>query len=151
MLKIKFNERPKDLIYVPEFFNHTYEDEWLYDKDVIQIVKDIDNSELKGQCVISPALGSIAVTQISGGVKALILLLKSSDDFKLDFTSIGQNCVSWLVDIVKRRDIMVYMNGIDLTFRGYSIKALCLNDNEVTETGEALDKKMLKYVWEDNL
>lgn len=57
MLKIKFNERPKDLIYVPEFFNHTYEDEWLYDKDVIQIVKDIDNSELKGQCVISPALG----------------------------------------------------------------------------------------------
>lgn len=43
------------------------------------------------------------------------------------------------------------MNGIDLTFRGYSIKALCLNDNEVTETGEDLDKKMLKYVWEDNL
>ena len=46
---------------------------WLEDEHSIEMVRDIDRSELVSpNLVISPVLGSIPVTRLSGGVKTLI-------------------------------------------------------------------------------
>lgn len=37
------------------------------DPVVVQMVRDVDQSELKGLCVLSPFLGSISVERLSGG------------------------------------------------------------------------------------
>ena len=52
------------------YFDNTYEDAWLEDPHSKAMVKDIDKSELIGpNLVISPVLGSIPVSRLSGGVK----------------------------------------------------------------------------------
>ena len=77
MLNILFREDESEVRYTDSYFNNNYQDEWLEDTLVKQMIRDIDNSEvLSAQVVLSPVLGAIPVTQISGGVKAVILMLK---------------------------------------------------------------------------
>ena len=56
-----------------------YEDEWLQDEFVQKMILDVDKSEVLNSGVIkSPILGLIPPTEISGGVKALILIYQIS-------------------------------------------------------------------------
>ena len=75
MLRVLFGRETENTIRTPNiYFNNVYEDDWFDDEIVKQIVKDIDNSVLRGLCVLSPVLGSISVQDLSGGCKTLILL-----------------------------------------------------------------------------
>mgnify|MGYP002769844343 FL=1 len=70
MLNILFREDEREIRYTDSYFNNNYQDEWFEDDLVKQIIKDIDLSDvLNAQIVISPVLGAIPVTQISGGAK----------------------------------------------------------------------------------
>lgn len=129
MLYVLFGERLDDTIFPTSvYFNNVYENEWFNDEDVKQIVRDIDKSELNGLCVLSPFLGSIPVEKLSGGAKGLILMLKE-DNFISDLISYGNNCEDWIIRISNKKDITVCMTGVDMTFEGKDIKAICLNDN----------------------
>ncbi len=96
-------------------------------------MKDVDKSDLVDLCVISPFLGQIPVTQLSGGVKALIFLLRGSDEelesYPIDLMVCGENCQKWIIEIAKRRDIIVSCSTYDLIFKDLPIEAICLNDN----------------------
>ena len=76
---------------------------------VKQMIRDIDNSEvLNAQIVISPVLGTIPVTQISGGVKAVILMLKRPE-LLIHGNSCGDNCAQWIDRVGKMPDIYVHL------------------------------------------
>lgn len=54
MLKIHLGDlESNNYIFNPNsFFNNTYEDEWMMDPMAIEMVKDIDGSEVKGPRLI---------------------------------------------------------------------------------------------------
>lgn len=100
------------------YFNNTYQEEWLDNELVKQMVKDIDNSEIVSRhCVNSPIFGQIAPEHLSGGVRGLILWL-FDDEYYPDMIIFGENCCKWIAKIAKLRDIHGSLSGDDLWFEG---------------------------------
>lgn len=60
-------------IFNPDaYFDNTYLDEWIIDKTTVDMVRDVDKSEVVGAGIIeSPFLGPIPPVRLSGGVKEL--------------------------------------------------------------------------------
>lgn len=107
MLKVLFRKTPEVLIQTDGYFDLNYEDEWLNDPLVKEMVLDVDKSEILGpHCVQSPVLGQIPPTKLSGGVKALIMMLYV-EDFIIWGTSCGDNCAKWIKKIGEMKDLTV--------------------------------------------
>ena len=59
------------------YFDNVYEDEWIEDTFVKEMIQDVDHCEVISPLIIdSPVLGAITPRELSGGVKVLILMLK---------------------------------------------------------------------------
>ncbi len=148
MLKVFFGYDKDAIRGIDTWFNHIYSPEWFDDEDVKQIVKDIDKSDvLSPYVVVSPVLGSIPVTQISGGAKTLIALLKM-DESLIDLITIGPNCQEWLSKIAAKKDIEVTLSGYDIDFEGLPIEGICLNDNSEFHNSKEWLLKMVHFVEE---
>ena len=73
MLNIVFGDIENSIYHPPAYFDNQYEDEWITDPLSIEMIRDIDQSEVVSAHLIeSPVLGSISPREISGGVKTLI-------------------------------------------------------------------------------
>ena len=60
----------------PSYFDNVYEDEWIEDPFVREMIQDVDSSAvLNAHIIESPVLGPITPKELSGGVKVLILML----------------------------------------------------------------------------
>lgn len=118
MLTIHFGSVENEIYHPPTYFINQYEDEWILDPFTIEMVRDVDKSEIKGlHVIISPVLGGITLREISGGVKTLILIAFHDDSKIFNATSCGDNCAKWLLEIGKRKDVTVTMHHI-MSFRG---------------------------------
>lgn len=128
MIKVYFGHR-KDTIYnIDVYFDNIYEKEWFDDEFVQSMLLDVDHSKCTGcACIVNQIFGQITPEEISGGVKALIVLYKT--DTVVDLVNCGENCQSWISKIASMKDIEVDMSGVDLTFKNYDISGICLNDN----------------------
>ena len=74
------------------------------------MIRAVDKSEvLSSHAIESPVLGIIPTTQLSGGVKALILVYKKPE-LLIDCTACGENCAKWLPEIVKKQDTLINLN-----------------------------------------
>lgn len=61
MLSIVFGDAENAIYYPPTYFDNTYLDSWMTDPFTIEMVKDVDQSELlSARAVYSPFLGSIS-------------------------------------------------------------------------------------------
>jgi hypothetical protein len=151
MVSVYFGIDRKSILNVDEYFNHTYEDEWLDDPLVKEMVKDIDNSDILSRyCIQSPVLGQIPPTMLSGGVKTLIMLYKGEEGFVPDLIVCGENCQKWLSKIFSLRGIIkVTMSGYDLNFNGLPIEGICENDGSKIKDSKDWTKKMLDMVGEE--
>lgn len=143
--KTKFGE---SLIHtVDSYFNNIYEDEWLDDPLVKQMILDVDKSEvLSVNCIQSPVLGQIPPTKLSGGVKCCIMLLKE-DDFKLWGPAVGDNCAKWIAKIAEQKDITLYM-GHYLYFPD-GTKIHCLDTNQTVDSARDWSMMMIRRITEE--
>lgn len=131
----------------PRYFDNVWEDEWLEDPLVKQMIKDVDNSEVISPHLIeSPVLGPIGPKDISGGVKILILLLKDTS-FIYNISNCGDNCAKWIKQIAKLKDleidlehIMYFNDDNDNNFHAYFI-----NDNTLINSYAEYLIKMAEY------
>ena len=98
----------ENYIFNPDaFFNNTYEDEWLTDPLTVQMIKDIDGSEVKGPRTIdSPFLGLIPTERLSGGVKTLILMNNDREHI-FNASARGDNCAKWILKIAQDKDLLI--------------------------------------------
>ena len=129
MLYVTFKEPKNFNRDVDVYFNNRYKKEWLQDPLVIQIIKDVDRSDLFGNgVVISPILGAIPITKISGGAKALILMLK--EDRIIWGTACGDNCADWIDKISRIKDITLFYEH-PMTFN-------CPLDGKCIDTGDEI-------------
>ena len=106
MLSIRWGTTEDTIELVDSVFDNNYEDEWLNDPVVKEMVLDVDKSEiLSPHCIESPVLGQIPPSELSGGVKALILALKT--DWEIWATACGNNCAKWFLKIGERKDLTI--------------------------------------------
>lgn len=93
----------------PSYFDNVYEDEWIEDPFVKEMIQDVDSSTVISAHIIeSPILGPITPKELSGGVKVLILMLKD-DSFVYNLTNCGNNCAKWVLKIAEQNDLTVYL------------------------------------------
>lgn len=101
----------------PSYFDNVYEDEWLEDEFVKEMILDVDHSVVISPHIIeSPVLGAITPRELSGGVKVLILMLKD-DSFIYNLSNCGNNCAKWVLNIAENKDLTVYLQHI-IRFEG---------------------------------
>lgn len=128
MLKISFNATENTLKGIDTYFNFNYLDEWFEDDLVKQMIEDVDKSKvLSPNCIESPVLGQIPPTKLSGGVKALILMLKQPE-LEIWATACGDNCAKWIVEISKIHTISIVLEHF-MQFP-YDFHGICTETDE---------------------
>lgn len=142
MLRITFNENEKTIYDVDAAFKGLFDVVWFEDPLVVEMIKDVDKSEVQSPyCIMSPIFGQIPPDMLSGGVKALILMLKT--DYQIWASACGDNCAKWILRIEKERekqgkDLEIclehymdfgYEDGVDFSF-------LCLDTGKMVESYE---------------
>lgn len=145
MLNVLFGFDSECIRDIDLYFDNVYEENWLEDDVVKDMILDIDQSEVIGnQLITSPVLGPIPPERLSGGVKALICMYKT--DAYIDLIVCGPNCEKWILKISKEKDVTAGMSGFDLTFENMEIEAICLNDKSAITNYKEWILKMNEFV-----
>ena len=112
MLHVYFGEMDGIIYNTEVYFKNTYQDEWIVDPFNMEMIRDVDSSEVLASGVIdSPVLGKIPPERLSGGVKTLILIRELPE--KVFYASAcGDNCAPWLLRIAAQEDRTVNLRHI---------------------------------------
>ncbi len=130
MLSIYLGEMDQAIYYPPVYFDNQYEDEWITDKLSMEMIKDVDKSEVIGPHLIeSPVLGPISVKEISGAVKTLMLMIFDQSGRIFNASVCGDNCAKWILKIGKEKDLTINLRYLmDFGSDEFEIKILNTGD-----------------------
>ena len=113
MLKIVFGDTENSIYHPPTYFDNVYLDEWITDPISVEMIRDIDQSEVIGpHAISSPYLGSISTKDLSGGVKTLILMHLDDSGKIFNASACGDNCAVWINRISKDKDLTINLHHI---------------------------------------
>ena len=137
MLKIWYYANIDYMKDAPSYFDNVYEDEWIEDSFVKEMIQDVDKSTVIDSGVIdSPVLGKIPPIGLSGGVKTLILV-KFEPEKVFNVSTCGDNCAKWLLKIAEQEDRTVNLRHLmDFGKKPFTIKVL--NTNQIVHSMEEL-------------
>ena len=145
MLSIYFGEYPGDnYISSPVlFFDNAYEDEWLEDELSKAMVKDVDRSDLiNPNLLVSPALGAVPISRMSGGVKTLILISHDTRHV-YNASACGDNCARWLLKTGQEKDILVRLGHIMHFGDSGQLNIRIANTGETVHSQDELTRKVI--------
>ena len=132
MLKIWFRGS-KDIEVLADsdsYFDNVWEDEWMLDPFVQQMILDIDKSKVIGPHLIeSPVLGPISPLQLSGGVKTLMLMAFDENNNIFNATC-GDNCAKWILEISNHKNLTINLRHI-MNFGKEPFEARILNTGQI--------------------
>ena len=133
MLNIFYGDM-KDAVYnTASYFKFDYEDEWITDPFVKEMILDVEKSVVLDSGVIdSPVLGKIPPVGLSGGVKTLILV-KFEKDKIFNASTCGDNCARWLLKIAESEDRTVNLRHL-MDFGEDSFTVRILNTNQIVHS-----------------
>lgn len=146
MLKIIYGDlEANNFIYDPNnHFDTFFEEEWMLDPIVKEMIQGVDKSELIAPYIIkSPFLGPIPPQYLSGGVKTLILM-NTDDSHIYNATACGPNCAEWLLKIAEKKDIIIGLNYLMDFKEPFEIEIL--NDNTIVKTNHDLMQHAVKLI-----
>ena len=145
MLNIIYGNYPEGIYNTSVYFKNVYKPEWITDSLSVKMIKDVDKSIVEnGERIISPVLGPIQPSQLSGGVKTLILV---SHDSKHVFnaSTCGDNCAKWLLKIGEERKVLINLRHM-MDFGKESFKIKVVNKNKIAHNMEELFYLAGEYV-----
>ena len=146
MLSIYLGQMEEAIYYPPAYFNNTYDDEWITDPLTVEMIKDVDKSEVIGPHLIeSPVLSPISVKEISGGVKTLILMAFDDSGRIFNASACGNNCAKWILEIGKRKDLTINLRHI-MNFGKEPFEIKILNNGEMVHDLDRFIAVAAKYV-----
>lgn len=159
MLYITFTE-PRDVdrdkeMYITGtsiYFKNTYKPEWITDELAKRIIKDIDKSDvLSGYCIQSPVLGQIPPERLSGGVKMMLIMMNSPENYLYCGEMFGDNCLKWVIEIAKHKDIRITMSYLK-NFDGIdSFEAYITNTGNMVHNYDELDEEYYNSDYFENM
>ena len=145
MLNVYFGDMPDAVYNTAVFFKNDYEDEWIADPFVKEMIRDVDRSEVLANGVIdSPVLGKIPPVGLSGGVKTLILV-KYEPNKVFNASTCGDNCAKWLLRIAQTEDRTVNLRHI-MDFGEEPFELLVVNTGGIVHSMTELIDIAIDYV-----
>lgn len=146
MLSIYLGQMDEAIYYPPVYFDNQYEDEWITEPLTIEMIKDVDKSEVVSSHLIeSPVLGPISVKEISGGVKTLILMAFDETRKVFNASACGDNCAKWILEIGKRKDLTINLRHI-MNFGKEDFEIKILNTGEMVHNMKQFIETAAEYV-----
>lgn len=147
MLNIIYGDNEDFINDVDTYFYNTYNKKWLTDKFSIQIIKDVDKSEVISEnLIVSPVLGNISPDFLSSGVKTLILINNVKNKI-FNASNCGDNCAKWILKIAESKNITINLNHImHFGKKDFEIKVKILNSNKLVKNMKELIECSLDYV-----
>ncbi|MBB5266348.1 hypothetical protein HNP82_003505 [Catenibacillus scindens] len=146
MLSVYLGKMDQAIYYPPAYFDNRYEDEWITDKLSVEMIKDVDHSEVIGPHLIeSPVLGPISVKEISGGVKTLILLAFDRSGKVFNASACGDNCAKWILKIGNEKDLTINLRHL-MDFGSNEFEIKILNTGDIVHNMEEFVRIAGKYV-----
>ena len=137
MLNIFYGDMKEAIYNTASYFKYDYEDEWIVDPFVKEMIKGVDKSTVLACGVIdSPILGKISPVELSGGVKILILV-KFEKDKIFNASTCGDNYAKWLLKIAETEDRTINLRHL-MKFEVEPFDIRILNTNEIVHTMEEL-------------
>ena len=145
ILNVFFGDMPEAVYNTAVFFKNDYEDEWIIDPFVKEMIRDVDRSEVLDSGVIdSPVLGKIPPLGLSGGVKTLILVLFEPRKI-FNASTCGDNCAKWLLKIAADEDRTINLRHI-MDFGTEPFEINILNADTVVHSMREFVDIAIKYV-----
>jgi len=146
MLSIYLGQMDDAIYYPPVYFDNQYEDEWITEPLTIEMIKDVDKSEVVSPHLIeSPVLGPISVKEISGGVKTLILMAFDETRKVFNASACGDNCAKWILEIGKRKDLTINLRHI-MNFGKEDFEIKILNTGKMVHNMKQFIETAAEYV-----
>ena len=109
---IFYGDMPQAIYNTAVYFKNVYEEEWITQPLVKEMILDVDKSVvLDGGVIDSPVMGKIPPVSLSGGVKTLILIANEPDKV-FNASTCGDNCAKWLLKMGNDRDITINLRHI---------------------------------------
>ena len=137
MLNIYYGNMKEAVYNTAAYFKYDYEDSWIVDPFVKEMIQDVDQSTVLDSGVIdSPVLGKISPIGLSGGVKTLILV-KFDKDKVFNVSTCGHNCAKWLLRIAESEDRTVNLLHL-MDFGKESFAVRVLNTDQIVHSMEEL-------------
>lgn len=137
MLNIFYGDMKEAIYNTASYFKYDYEDSWITDSFVKEMIRDVDQSIVLDSGVIdSPILGKIPPTGLSGGIKTLILV-KFERDKIFNVSTCGDNCAKWLLKIAETEDRTVNLHHL-MRFGTEPFTIRVLNTDQIVHSMEEL-------------
>lgn len=131
MLEIYLGEMKDAIYHPPTYFDNRYEDEWITNPLSVEMIKDVDRSEVIGSHLIeSPVLGPISPKELSGGVKTLMLMAFEDNGRIFNASVCGDNCSKWILEIAGRKNLTINLRHI-MDFGKKRFEAKILNTGQI--------------------
>lgn len=137
MLNVYFGDMPGAIFNTAVYFKNTYRDSWITNPLSVQMIKDVDKSDVVSESVIeSPVLGSITPLALSGGVKTL-MLVKFDREHVFNASTCGDNCAKWLLKIAENRKVVINLHHV-MDFGKGPLKIKVLNNGKIVKNMDEL-------------
>ena len=145
MLNIYFGEMPEAIYDTSTYFRHAYKNKWITDPMTVEMVRDVDDSEVVGDNLIqSSVLGPISPLQLSGGAKTLILIYKDSGKI-FNASKCGDNCAKWLLKMAEKKKKVINLRHI-MDFGDGEFKVKVVNNGKIATNMKELVLLAGEYV-----
>lgn len=137
MLNVFFGDMPGAIFNTAVYFKNTYRDSWITNPLSVQMIKDVDKSDVVSESVIeSPVLGSITPLALSGGVKTL-MLVNFDRKHVFNASTCGDNCAKWLLKIAENRKVVINLHHV-MDFGKGPFKIKVLNNGKIVKNMDEL-------------
>ena len=131
MLSIYLGDLDDAIYHPPTYFDNRYEDEWITAPLSVDMIRNIDQSEvISSHLIDSPVLGPISVKELSGGVKTLILMAFDESGRIFNASACGDNCAKWIIKISESKDLTINLRHI-MDFGNQDFEAKILNTGDI--------------------
>lgn len=152
MLNIYFgpivNSEQDNYIYnTAVYFKNTYKDSWITKDMTLEMIKDIDKSDvISAKEIQSPIFGLMSPIQLSGGVKTLILIANDKNHI-FNASTCGDNCAKWILEIANnsKRKILINLRHI-MDFGEGEFKIRVANTGKIVHNMQELVLEAGDYV-----
>lgn len=137
MLNIFYGDMPEAIYNTAVYFKNVYEESWITQPLVREMIADVDKSVVLDNAVIdSPILGKIPPLSLSGGVKTLILIENVPEKI-FNASTCGDNCAKWILKIAQNRDVTINLRHL-MDFGSGEFEITILNTNQRVHNMEEL-------------
>ena len=145
MLSVFFGEMPEAVYNTNVYFQNQYKDSWITKPLSRKMILDIDKSEVVSENLIqSPVLGAISPSQLSGGVKTLILMANDKSHV-FNASTCGDNCAKWILQLGVKEKLVINLRHL-MDFGPGEFKIKVLNTGKVVKNMSELVAEAGQFV-----